>query len=249
MQRIVIFFISLNLSVSLSAGIIRTEYNFQQKDAVNSEWTKSIDVNQDGIADITFAGHIYPQSLTMVDSANLATCILYPDETPDFLDPGDSINDSMEYMSGGFILAGSVALMPTQTTTYIGFKVMNRSTLTWRFGWLSIKLDWIHDIFYIKEAAFNDEEEKPIKAGQGSLSVGENILSRVKIFPANSGLMVENLPSDFKGKLLIHDLSGRLLFQCDLQGTGAFISGISRSGIALVTLNNGQTRYSRKIFL
>lgn len=249
MKRTVLFSIALMLSVSLSAGIIRTGYNFQQKDAVSSEWTKSIDVNQDGIADITFAGHIYPQSLTMVDSANLATCILYPDETPDFLEAGDSINDSMEYMSGGYILAGTEPWMPTQTTTYIGFKVMNRSTLTWHFGWLAVKLDWIHDIFYIKEAAFNDEEEKPIKAGQGSLSVAENILSRVKIFPANQGLSIENLPIDFKGKFQIHDLSGRLLFQCDLQGPGAFISGISRSGIALVTLNNGQMRYSRKIFL
>jgi len=250
MKKIFTLILVLIFSGRLFAGIVLTEINFTQHDAISSEWSKALDLNNDGKIDVAFTSSIFFHNLTMSDSATFSTCIVVPGETPRFFNQGDSINGSLEYLGSSFkLVANDSAKMPINLTVYLGFHLFNVSTLTWHYGWLSIKLDWFHDIFYIYEAGYNDVEEMPITAGQKSLSINENFLSQVKIFQTNSGISVENLPSDFRGKLLIYDMSGRFIFRKDVSGPESFIAGIPFTGAAIVTLTNSHDRYSRKMFL
>jgi len=234
----------------IAAGIVVTEFNFHQHDAINSQWTKSIDINNDGKIDFSFSGYFFFHLLTMTDSATTATCIIASGETPRFFEPGDSINGSQEFLNSGFVLASiDSAKMPIQNTTYIGFRIFNISSSTWHYGWLSIKLDWFHDIFYIDEAAYNDIEEMPIAAGQKNLSINEGPLSQIKILQTNSGFIIENLPYSFIGLLTIHDLCGRLLYMQEAEGPRIFISSFPTVQIGILTLTDGHDRYTRKVQL
>ncbi|MEI6456640.1 MAG: hypothetical protein WCO93_10160 [bacterium] len=248
MRKFILILVPFLITCRLMAGIVVTEINFHQHNAISTPWSKAIDINNDGKADVTFSAEPFFGRLIMADSSGMATCIIIPDETPQFFNEGDSIGSSLQYMSGGFLLvANDSAEMPINTTLYIGYTLFNVSTLTWHYGWLSIELDWFHEIFYIYESGYNDVEEMPIAAGQKSMSVPENNPDNVKVFSNGSAILIENLPEDFLGRITVYDLTGKLLFDEKVKGTGYTLSGEQIQGVVIVSISSPRLAFNRKI--
>jgi hypothetical protein len=248
MRKFFLILIPFLITTRLMAGIVVTEINFHQHNAVSTPWSKAIDINNDGKVDVTFSAEPFFGRLIMADSSRIATCIIIPDETPRFFNEGDSIGSSLQFMSGGFLLvANDSAKMPINTMLYLGYSLFNVSTLTWHYGWLSIKLDWFHEIFYIYESGYNDAEEMPIVAGQKSLSVPENDPGNVKVFSAGQAILVENLPRDFQGRITVYDLSGNLLRYEEVKGSGCRLAGGHFQGLVIVSISSPRFTFSRKV--
>ncbi len=249
MKNVIMIIGALLASSRILAGIVVTEINFHQHDALSTPWTQSLDLNNDGKTDVTFSAIPWLRNLVMTDSSTMATGIIVPDETPLFLAEGDSIGGSLEYLGSGFLLvANDSARMPINTTLYLGYKLFNVSTLTWHYGWLSIKMDWFHEIFYIYESGYNDAEEVPITAGQKSLSVPEFIPGSIHIFSQGTDLVLEGLPSGFLGNIRIYDLAGRMLLKCTAEGQKVRLHHNFR-GPVVISVSCPRFHYSRKVFL
>jgi len=250
MKNVILATVAIIVSIRVMSGIVVKEIDFHQHDALTTPWTQSIDLNNDGKIDVTFTSIPWFRNLIMTDSSTLTTGILIPDETPKFLLEGDSIGSSLEYLSSGFLLvANDSAKMPINETVYLGYKIFNVSTQTWHYGWLSIKMDWFHEIFYVYESGYNDAEEMPLTAGQKSLSIMEPMPDSIKIFSSGNELVIEGLPLDFNGEIRVYDIAGRILWETMAAGPGVRLRGNFLHGPVVITLSSSRYHYSEKVFL
>lgn len=249
-DNLLFLFILMMLSFNSFAGIILTEIDFRQTNPLTTDWRKTIDVNKDGVADFTFSGNFMFHDLLLEQEENTSLCYGANPDLLHFFQRGDSINGSMDFMAGNFLLVHMDSLhMPSNTVTYIGFNLVDVLNDKIYYGWISLKLDIFHKIFYLYEAAMNDVEGKSIAAGQTGVAIPENPMNQISILMNKTGISFGNLPAGFHGRALLYDLSGKLIADAEISIQNPTLAILPREAVGLLTLSSGKDRLMRKIFL
>jgi len=242
------FLFSFLICSKISAGIIYTDLNFHQHNPLATDWIKTVDVNKDGVADLTFSGNFLFHDLEVQPETNATLCYENQVNTLNFFQLGDSINEALNYMAGSFLLVHMDTFhMPSNALTYIGFELINESSGSVNYGWISIKFDIFHGIFYLYEAALNDESGKSIAAGQTGVSIPENLLNQIQIVSGPGGVFLNNLPPGFRGVISLFDLNGRLLARKEISAADANIAVNSGTITGILALISGNDKLVRKI--
>jgi len=239
----------LLLSYHSFAGIILTDIDFRQTNPLTTDWIKTIDVNKDGRADFTFSGNFMYHDLLLEQEPDGSLCYGINVDVLHFFQKGDSVNGSMEFTTGNFLLVHMDSLnMPSNAITYIGFSVMDVENDKIFYGWISLKLDIFHKIFYLYEAAMNDVEGRSIAAGQTSVTIPENPMDRISILMNKTGISFGNLPAGFHGMSCLYDLNGNLIAAGEITCQNTTLAVLPRKTVYIITLINEKDRLVRKMF-
>ncbi len=249
-QGILLFFAGFLLSSNSSAGIIYTDIGFRQTNPLTTNWTKSVDVNRDGVTDFTFSGNFLYHDLLLEQEANMALCVEPGEIDLHFFQRNDSIGVPLSFDMGSFLLVHMDTLhMPVNMLTYIGFEFMDELSGAVYYGWISMKLDIFHKIFYLYEAAMQETDGKSIAAGQTGVGFPENPLQPIQIGFNGNALFFDSLPEDFRGTAYLYDLSGKLLVSHDITFGQKNIAIAPKNEMAILVLISGHQRITRKLLL
>lgn len=249
-QGLFLFVAGFLLSINSNAGIIFTDIDFRQNNPLTTDWTKSVDVNHDGVTDFTFSGNFFYHDLLLEQEANMALCVEHGEIGLHFFQRNDSIGAPLSYDMGSFLLVHMDTLhMPVNMLTYIGFEFMDELSGAVYYGWISMKLDIFHKIFYLYEAAMQETDGKSIAAGQTGVGFSENPLQHIQIRYSGNGLFFESLPEDFRGTVYVYDLSGKLQVYCDITFSQKTIAITPKDEMAILVLISEHQWTTRKLLL
>ena len=129
------------------------------------------------------------------------------------------------------------------TDGYVGLRFRFTSGGPFYYGWarLDVTTALGASTFVLKDFAYNSTPGAPIDAGQTTLSIEDNQLSKIKIVSLNKSIALYNLPTDSNYKL--YSMTGQVVMNGDMTGSSNVIEAANlNNGVYLLEINDVNTK-------